>query len=232
MTQPTSTTDLKVTAFNDPWAAAAAPQVQPSQATQQTPPGAEQASSLAGSYAPVVAATTGSLLFSQGGVAPSLFNKTHFLGTERTGIITKAPYDRQDQDFSAKVLKYWSTSKVDGKATTTDPVDGPTGQPNRPVMSTHIELSTDYRMDVAECAAVGRDVAFAGQDDGSRVFVVTGKQGFEAFRKAIGQAIASGIPIARDEDLIGLRLMVKRVGQTPNVKGNPSWVLDVSLARP
>lgn len=231
MTQPTSTAAVP----NDPWAAAAAPQVQPTQSGQgHQPPtgngGQEQASSLAGSYAAPAAGP--SLLFSQGGVAPSLFNKTHFLGAERTGIITKAPYDRQDQDFSAKVLKYWSTSKVDGKATTTDPIDGPTGTPNRPVMSTHIELSTDYRMSAQECAAIGRDVAFVGQDDGSRVFVVTGKQGFEAFRKAIGDAIASGVSITKDEDLVGLRLMVKRVSQTPNVKGNPSWVLDVKLARP
>jgi hypothetical protein len=229
MTQPVTTA-----VPNDPWAAAQAPQTQPAQGHQ--PPaanggqGQEQASSLAGSYAPAAAGP--SLLFSQGGVAPSLFNKTHFLGAERTGIITKAPYDRQDQDYSAKVLKYWSTSKVDGKATTTDPIDGPTGQPNRPVMSTHIEMSTDYRMTAQECAAVGRDVAFAGTDDGSRVFVVTGKQGFEAFRKAIGEAIAAGVSITKDEDLIGLRLMVKRVGQKENVKGNPSWVLDVQLARP
>lgn len=210
---------------NDPWAAAASPQAQPAQFDAQRQ---EPASSLAASYTP--APGSASLLFA-GGAAPSLFNKTHPLGTVRTGIITKAPYDRHDQDFNAKLPKYWSTSRVNGKATTTDAIDVPTGQPNRPVMSTHIELDTDYCMDVNECVAVSRDVAFAQQDDGKRVFVVTGKQGFQAFREAIGQAIATGVSITKDEDLVGLRLTVKRVGQTPNPGGNPSWVIAVKLER-
>lgn len=217
---------------NDPWAAA---QVAPSagqQAAAQQGQGGQQAgqSSLAGSYEPAPAGP--SRLFQPTSVAPSFFNKTHFLGTERTGIITKAPYDRHDQDFNEKKPKYWSTSKVGGKAFTTDPIDGPTGEKNRPVMSTHIELDTTYRMDGNECLAVGRDVSFVTQDDGKRVYVVANKYEYKAFQEAIQLAIAAGVSITKDEDLVGLRLTVKRTRQQPNVGGNPSWDPDIRLTRP
>jgi hypothetical protein len=213
---------------NDPWAAAQVTQpAQPSQARSEA-----QGSSLASDY--TQPETSSSRLFAPAGAAPSLFNKTHFLGTERTGIITKAPFDQQQQDFNEKKPKYWSLSKVGGKAFTTDPIDAPTGQPNRPALGTHIELSTDYRMTVQEIQAVGgnRDVSFANTDDGKRVYVASNKFEYEAFRKAIAAAIAAGIPITRDKDLIGLRLTVKRARQVPNPGGNPSWDPDISLTRP
>lgn len=215
----------------DPWAAAqATPGAPAAPAVGQEQGGQGGQSSLAGSYAPAPAGP--SRLFQQGSVAPSLFNKTHFLGTERTGIITKAPYDKHDQDFNAKLPKYWSTSKVNGKAFTTDPIDGPTGEKNRPVMVTHIEMDTSYRMDQNECLAVGRDAAFAQQDDGKRIYVVGNKWEYKAFRDAIERAIAAGIPLASDEDLVGLRLTSRRSRQQPNPGGNASWDPDIKLERP
>lgn len=212
---------------NDPWAAAQV--AQPAQPEAQA---GQQGSSLAGNYAQPEPGP--SRLFAPAGAAPSLFNKTHYLGTERTGIITKAPFDQQQQDFNEKKPKYWSTSKVGGKAFTTDPKDAPTGQDNRPALGTHIELATDYRMTVQEIQAVGgnRDVSFANTDDGKRVYVASNKYEYDAFRKAISAAIAAGIPITKDEDLIDLRLTVKRARQQPNPGGNPSWDPDISLTRP
>lgn len=220
MTQSTTT--------NDPWAAA---QVQ-QPAQPETGQGGQQGSSLAGNYTQPEAGP--SRLFAPAGAAPSLFNKTHPLGTERTGIITKAPFDQQQQDFNEKKPKYWSTSKVGGKAFTTDPIDAPTGQPNRKAMGTHIEMSTDYRMTPQEITAVGgnRDVSFANTDDGKRVYVASNKYEYEAFRKAMAAAIAAGIPLTEDEDLVSLRLTVKRARQQSNPGGNPSWDPDISLTRP
>lgn len=171
-------------------------------------------------------AAGGSLLFSQGPSAPSLFNKTHQVGTSRSGIITGME-DKQDQDFNAKAPKYWSTSKVGGPkrnhAITLDAIDEPTGQRNRPVMVTHITLDTDYRITEAECVATGRDLAYVGQDDGKRVDVVGGFD-YEPFGKAMQEARSRGITLEKPADLIGKRLTKTRVAQKPNPGGYPSWI--------
>jgi len=202
---------------NDPWAAASA---------APTPPAPEQSApqdAMAGAFG---GAAGGSLLFSSGATAPALFNKTHPLGSERTGIITGMD-DKQDQDFNTKTPKYWSLSKVGGekrdKAITTDAIDQPTGKPNRPVMVTHISLDTGYRITEAECISTGRDVAYVGQDEGKRIEVVGGFD-YAEFAKAMTEARARGINLASPADLIGKRLTKKRVGQKPNPGGNPSWV--------
>lgn len=208
MTQPVS---------NDPWAAASAA---PAAVAAAAP-----ASPLADGYGP---ATGSSLLFNNAAAAPSLMNKTHPLGTERKGKI-KSTVDKQDQDFNAKLPKYWSTSKVGGPqrngAITTDAIDGPTGQANRPVMVTHITLETPYRMDAAECIAVGRDVTFVQSDNGDRVEVVGGFD-YKPFQEAMVDARARGIELNSAADLEGKFLTVRRAGQTPpkSGQGNPSWV--------
>ena len=211
--------------MTDPWAAA---QAAPAQTAQPAQDGQAQ-SALAGSYQQPAAGP--SRLFQAGSAAPSLFNKTHFLGTERTGIITKAPYDLQQQDFNEKKPKYWSLSKVGGKAFTTDPIDAPTGQRNRPAMGTHVELDTTYRLDANECAAINRDPSQVQTDDGKRVYVASNKWEYDAFKKAIAAAVAAGIPIVDDESLVGLRLTVKRARQQPNPGGNPSWDPDITITR-
>lgn len=214
---------------NDPWAAAAATPTPQANAPQGGQGQSTEGSSLAGAYAPAQAGP--SRLFAQTAAAPSLFNKTHLLGTVRTGLISKAPADKHDQDYTEKKPKYWSASKENGKAFTTNPIDGPTGQPNRPVMVTHIELETDYRMDAGEADAVGRDVASISNDDGKRVYVVGNKWEYKAFKDAIEQAIKSGIEVTKDEDLVGLRLTVKRSRKQPNPTGNASWDPDIKLER-
>lgn len=209
---------------NDPWAAAspvthsAAPA-----APQQTQPATD--AGLAGAFG---GDEGGSLLFGGGGAAPSLMNKTHLMGTARGGIITKME-NKQDQDFNARAPKYFSLSRVGGeqknRATTTDAIDGPTGLPNKPVMVTHISLSTEYRMDQAEAVATARDgkPRDISTDDGTRVEVVGGLD-LPAFSQAIADAKSRGIRLAGPSDLIGKRLTVKRAGQKPNPGGNPSWI--------
>lgn len=206
---------------NDPWAAA---QAAPAPAAV-----VPQASPVAGGFPPPPAAPAGpGLLFERGNSAPALFNKTHFVGTERTGIITK-PSDVQDKDYTTKRLKFWSNSRTGGPqgngAITFDAFDAPTQTPNRKVMVTHIELDTEYRLTEQEAMAIGRDIATIANDNGKRVEVVGG---FDAkpFQDAMADAMARGIKLESYDDLVGLRLTVKRAGQAPpkGGQGNPSWI--------
>jgi hypothetical protein len=189
------------------------------------------ASNLADAYAPDDDAE--SQLFTAGTTALSLFNKTHGLGMERSGVITAAPKDVQDLDFDTRSPKYWATTRVPGqKPITADPIDRTTGQRNKPVLSTHLDLSTDYRVTGQEWVAIGRKDEFReGEDDGARKYVASG-QGLKALRDAIAAANRNGIKIAKGEDLVGLRITVKRAGQKPNPVGNPSWIQEITLSRP
>lgn len=219
---------------NDPFAAA---QVE---AAASTPPPAaapagNQNSGMAGGFG---GALGSSRLFETGGSVPALFNKTHFVGTERSGIITETK-DQQDRDFNAKLPKFWSLSKVGGerkdKAVTTDPIDGPTGQPNQPVIVTHITLSTDYRVTAQESAAIGGDDARIASrvtdDDGTRVEVVGGFD-YKPFRDAMLDARSRGVKLEGPADLVGLRLTVTRAAQKSNPGGNPSWIKTYRLDKP
>jgi hypothetical protein len=230
--------------MTDPWAAASVATA-PTAPTQVQQPQAGQGGqgqgggALSGAFA---SGGSGTALFGQGSLAPSLFNKTHFVGTEREGIITKAPYEQQSRDFNSKMPKYWSASKVGGdtknRAVTTDAIDGPTGRPNRPVMDVLIELNTEYGpLSPQEMAAVGREPGQEG--DGRRVYAVAGKEALESFRKAIAefnQRVKSGAEkgpqLTCEDDTTGLKLRVKRSGQKPNQGGNASWLYETHLSRP
>ncbi len=219
---------------NDQWAAGA---VQTAQQTAQQPQDTSgqdgQGGALAGAFA---SGQGGTALFQQGGLAPSLFNKTHFVGTERKGKITKAPYEQHSVDrFNGNTPKYWSLSKVGGPqrnhAITTDAIDGPTGKPNRPVMDIMIELDTEYGpLSEQECLAIPREYP-AQAGDSRRVFVVSGKDSLDKFRKAIAAFNAQNPgALKSEEDLVGLTLTVKRAGQVP-VGANKSWVHEITLSR-
>lgn len=220
---------------NDPWAAASVTPAPVAPAPVQpayTP--ASGAPLLADAYE---APEGESILFGGTAGAPSLFNKTHFVGTERTGIITGLT-DKQDMDFNTRSPKFWSASKTGGEkgnsAVTTDPIDKITGERNKPVMSAHLALDTDYRLTVQEAAAVNpaRDANEAvASDDGSRVLVIKGGADLKAFKKAMGEAARNGIRITGPADLTGLRITAKRAGQVPNQTGNPSWVMEYRIER-
>lgn len=166
-----------------------------------------------------------SQLFGGPVLPPSLLNKTHLLGTSRTGIITTAPYDVQSRDFKTKRPKFWANSPLpDGKKVTTEPLDHVTGERLRPVMDTVIELATPYRFDAAECAAIERDPTMP--DDGARAFYISGND-----LKQIRAEINRLGGIRSEKDMIGLTLTVQRVGQKPNPGGQPSWINKVTLSR-
>ncbi len=213
---------------NDPWAAAtpvaAASPVQ-QYAPTPTPVLASIGGGISGAFGP---AAGQSRLFTQRTAATSLFNKTHPLGTERTGIIGSVE-EKQDRDMDAGLPKFWSLSKVGGatrnKAVTTDAIDAPTGQANQPIIVTHISLNTDYRLTAEEAMAIsnGKTPRDITQDDGTRIEVVKGLDE-KAFYEAIVDARARGIALPDENALTGKRLTVKRIGQKPNPGYQPSWV--------
>lgn len=170
-----------------------------------------------------------SQLFGTDGVAmpPSLLNKTHPLGTERTGTISAPPFDVHSTTFgtpSERQKKYWADSPLpDGKKITTSPTDHVTGKPLRPVKDTIIPLSTTYRFTPVECAAVNRDPAL--EDDGTRGFYASGAD-LKALRAEIGR-----LGLRSEQEMVSLTLTVKRTAQKPNPGGNPSWINTVTLSR-
>lgn len=151
-----------------------------------------------------------SRLFGAEGGAPSLFNKSHPVGTERTGIITKAPYDQQRTKMGSGEPLFWQPGNKLG----TDAVNPTTGQPNRPVHDTIVEVETDYAMDAQEAGLLNRDEPYEGGD--RRVFV--GKE-IKAFKDAIKDAVKRGVQLTSDEDMVGKRLTQKRVSTKPNPHG-------------
>lgn len=125
---------------------------------------------------------------------PSLFNKTHGVGTERSGIIVKRPEKRQARFFKeggTGALKFWGN---DGKPTADD-----TG---KPVWDEVFVLDTDYRMTAAELEEAEMD-----EDNGQRG-VFAGGDMLRAIKEAIKKAKARN----RDQ-LVGARLTLKRTGK-------------------
>lgn len=201
--------------FSDPWAAAQASLngggESASQGESQVVPDEEQESQL----------------FGGGSVAPSLANKTHRIGSERTGIITRAPYDRQKVDYNTKKPLFWPKAESSEKGPI--PLDKG-GDPKRPVMDTFFEVMTDYVMDASEATETGRSEPHEG---GERVFVAGGHT-LKTTRKAMETYNTTALPsqkIAKGADLIGKRLTYRRVGQKPNPGGTPSWVEEITITK-
>jgi hypothetical protein len=165
-----------------------------------------------------------SQLFGQTSRPSSLLNKTHPMGTERSGKITAAPYDVHSIDFTSRKPKYWANSPLpDGKKVTTEPLDHVTREKLRPVKDTVIELSTEYRFEPAECMAINRDANLP--DNGERAFYASGDD-LKQLRAEIRR-----LGFRSEQEMIGATLTVKRVGQKPNPNGNPSWINKVTLSR-
>lgn len=200
----------------DPWAAASA---------TATPASNGNSSQLADSYE-----DQESQLFSGGeGAGPSIINKTHPVGTIRTGIIAKKPFDRQSTNTKGE-LKYWQQGE---QQPVTNPIDPRTNQPNRKVMDTVVVLDTEYVMDAAEAAALGRDVPFEG---GQRSFTAGGEN-LKLLRDAIKAFNANPAHAARKitggAAMVGLRFTINRVAQKPNPHGgDPIKVHELTLSLP
>ena len=148
---------------------------------------------------------------------PSLFDKTHGVGTSRQGIILKAPEDRQSRFYKAGgkgALKFWGPA---GK-----PTDQPTdknGKENRPCMDTVFVLSTEYRLNEHELADKEMD-----DDNGNRGVFASG-----ALKTAIKEAIKKSGAKKRT-DLVGARLTLTRTGKA--IKGDYEtwkWAAQIEL---
>lgn len=143
----------------------------------------------------------------------SLFDKTIGVGVERSGIITKAPEDRQSRFYKAGgagALKFWvpkGATWADGKPVTDKSVDPVTGEKLRPCMDTVFVLQTDERLSDADLAAREMD-----EDNGLRGVFASGAQ-LKAIRDAIRAA-----GVSSRTALVGMRLTLVRTGTT--VKGD------------
>ncbi len=152
-------------------------------------------------------------LFATGGEGsgPSLMNKTHAVGTERTGVIAKPPYDKHSTTMAGD-LKYWQGRE---KKPVTNAVNPATGEKNRPVKETVVVLDTEYTMSAEEARALNRDEPYEG---GKRSVIVSGGD-LKKLKEAIADAVKRGISIRSDADMVGKRLTVKRTGTLPNPHG-------------
>ncbi len=164
-----------------------------------------------------------SQLFGGPAGSPSLFNKTHLLGSKRRGVVTKEPYDRQKIDFNTKQPLFWP--RIDHPAAEKrKPVsiaDG--GDPQQPVMDTFIEMDTEYGDQTpAEAAATGRSEPYEGSE---RTLVVGG-----ADLKALKKALSEAAPGVVKPGLVGNTIEGRRVGQKPNPGGNPSWITEFTIS--
>lgn len=174
------------------------------------------------------AASQGCQLFGGATLPSSLLNRSHQLGTERHGVIKRAPYDSHSRDFNSRQPKYWANSPVVGangrpSKITTDPIDRVTGEKLRPVLDTVIELDTDYRFNAAESAVVQRDPNLP--DDGTRAFYASGDD-LKQIRTEVRR-----LGLTSAEAMVGVKFSVARVGQKPNSGASPSWINKIELSR-
>lgn len=148
---------------------------------------------------------------------PGLFNKTHDVGTTRTGIIVKVPEKRQSRFYKAGGSgkpKFWG---LDGKPT--ENTLGPDGKALRPVMDEMFVLDTEYRMTPEQLSQKEME-----EDNGQRG-VFAGGADLRAIKAAIK---ASGAK--KREDLVGAQLTMTRTGK--KIKGDFEeweWAAEVKL---
>ena len=139
----------------------------------------------------------GSSLFG-GEKLPGLFNKFVPAGVARTGIIAKAPKDRQSRDIDGNP-KFWD--EANKKVTITD-----TG---RPLNDTVIVLDTEYRFTPEEIEARAIDPMDVEDDKGRRGLFASGDM-----KKAIMKAIREA-RVRRESEMVGMRLTVIRGRKVP-----------------
>lgn len=197
------------------------------QMSNQAPPAQQYAADTSGNLTESFAGQS-SQLFGGPVMPSSLMNKTHGLGTSRTGKIAEPPYDVQSRDFNSKLPKFWANTPVMGangkmSKVTTNATDHVTGEKLRPVLDTVVVLETAYRFDAAECAAIGRDATLP--DDGARAAYISGED-LKQLRAEIRR-----LGIRSEQDMVGLIFTMTRVGQKPNPGGNPSWINKIELSR-
>lgn len=134
---------------------------------------------------------------------PSIFNKFVMPNTERSGIITKLPVDKQSRDVDGKP-KFWDDNAPEGKQVVTY-------NTGKPLNDTVFVLQTDYRFTEQEIADKNLDRMDVQDDKGLRGIYASGQ-----LKAAIAKAIReAGIKRSNQRDLIGMRLTVNRGTKVP-----------------
>lgn len=144
---------------------------------------------------------------------PSLFDKTHDVGTTREGVITEAPKKRQSRFMNGR-LKFWGE---DSKPT--EDTRDAEGNPLKPCVDEVFVLQTDYRLNAAQLAKRDMDEE---DDTGLRGVWASGTQ-LQAIRKAIRKA-----RLKDRNAFVGMTLSLTRTGQIP--KGEfEAWTWEAKL---
>lgn len=134
---------------------------------------------------------------------PSIFNKFVMPNTERSGIITKLPVDKQSRDVDGKP-KFWDDNAPEGKQVVTY-------NTGKPLNDTVFVLQTEYRFTEQEIADQNLDRMDVQDDKGIRGIYASGQ-----LKAAIAKAIReAGIKRSNQRDLIGMRLTVNRGTKVP-----------------
>ncbi len=208
---------------NDPWAAASA--------TAQTGPPADENTSLSDSFAPT---GSGTGLFDEDTErADSLFTLNHAPGTKIKVKITAEPrevhstcHPSQSPDKQSRLKQYWMRDPNTGKRAPGLAEFAPDGSPNDKVENLVITGQTDERNPAVE------------GDDGRRSWFVSGSKyppkghkigepvlsGRIAVKDAIRLAIAGGMRMTCEADLVGKTIEVHRVRRLQPGVTTSSWL--------
>ena len=180
--------------MSDPFAAAAAAEAARQAAAQSNAQPAQSDS---------IDEDEGSSSIFGGEKLPSIFNKFVMPNTERSGIITKLPVDKQSRDVDGKP-KFWDDNAPEGKQVVTY-------NTGNPLNDTVFVLQTEYRFTEQEIADQRLDRMDVQDDKGIRGIYASGD-----LKKAIQRAIReAGIRRSNQRDLIGMRLTVNRGTKVP-----------------
>lgn len=141
---------------------------------------------------------------------PGLFHKFVMPGESRTGIIAKAPVDRQSRNIEGDP-KFWDpdTKKV---------VTHDTG---RPMKDTVIVLQTEYRFTPQEIADRNIDPLDVEDDKGVRGIFASGEM-----KAAIVKAVRAA-RVRSETEMVGMRLTVTRGKKVP-IEGNKTKWTDIT----
>jgi hypothetical protein len=173
--------------MTDPWAAASAQQSETTQDRLIDAPTSEE--------------NIENRLFG-GESLPSIWNKTHDVGAEVTGIVKDLPFEKQGRTYVEGGVgkpKFWK--RVRGTGFTTDPADSIGAL--EPVMDLVLPLSTEYRYSPEKLAEKKLD-----EDTGARGRYFSGGQNEQAFRDALKLA-----GIKKMSQLVGMRFTEKRLSK-------------------
>lgn len=142
----------------------------------------------------------------------SLLNKFVMPGQTVTGIITKAPVDRQSRGVDGK-LKFWDAQKEEVTSVDT----------GRPLKDTVIVLQTEYRLTAQDIADRNIDPLDVEDDKGLRGVFANGD-----LKAAIMRACKAA-RVRSEKEMVGMRLTITRGKKIPIGNGKTKWVENTAV---